>query len=94
MERKAKEEERAGWFEYAGRDLKSARVLMAQEGLEEVAATELQQAVEKYLKGYLIYRGWELEKTHDIEFLLVEAAKYDKRLKHIIDSDACYQGFT
>lgn len=73
-----KQEERNEWFEYAERDLESARILLTHKGLEDVVATHIQQAVEKYLKGYLIYRGWELIKTHDIEHLLNEAAGYDK----------------
>lgn len=73
-----KEKERAEWFLYASRDLESARILMTHNGPEDVVANHIQQAVEKYLKGYLIYRGWELIKTHDIEFLLSEAAKYEK----------------
>ena len=93
MERKTKEEERTEWFEFAERDLKSAQILMGQEGLEEVAATELQQAVEKFLKGYLIYRGWELEKTHDIEFLLIEAAKFDKRFEEYYRTGRLLSGF-
>jgi len=39
----------------------------------------LQQAVEKYLKGYLIGKGWELIKTHNIPLLLAEASKHDAR---------------
>ncbi|NQT34903.1 HEPN domain-containing protein [bacterium] len=73
-----KEKERNEWFEYAERDLESARILLTRKGLEDVVATHIQQAVEKYLKGYLIHRGWELIKTHDNEYLMDKAAGYDK----------------
>lgn len=36
-----------------------------------------QSAAEKYLKGYLIGKGWSLEKTHDIVVLLGRCMKYD-----------------
>jgi HEPN domain-containing protein len=34
-----------------------------------------QQAIEKYFKGFLIENGWELQKTHDLEFLYDEILK-------------------
>ncbi len=37
-----------------------------------------QSAAEKYLKGYLVAQGWELEKTHDIVALLALCADYDE----------------
>ena len=37
----------------------------------------IQQAAEKYLKGYLIYHGWKLRKTHDLRQLVAEAVNYD-----------------
>jgi HEPN domain-containing protein len=36
----------------------------------------LQQSVEKYLKAYLLSKGWVLRKIHDLEVLLNEAAAY------------------
>lgn len=36
-----------------------------------------QQAVEKFLKAYLIANGIEIKKTHNIEFLLSECADFD-----------------
>ncbi len=32
--------------------------------------------MEKYLKGFLLARGWTLEKTHDLTVLLDEAKKH------------------
>ncbi len=37
-----------------------------------------QQAVEKFLKAYLIANGVEIKKTHNIEYLLSECADFDK----------------
>ena len=46
----------------------------------------LQQAAEKYLKGYLIYRGWKLKKTHDLARLVADLASYDRGLEQHLDS--------
>ena len=43
----------------------------------EAAGFFLQQAVEKFLKAFLLSKGWELERIHDLEVLLNEALVYD-----------------
>jgi len=37
------------------------------------------QAVEKYLKDFLIYHDVDFPKTHDLDFLLLECKKIDKK---------------
>jgi len=37
-----------------------------------------QQAVEKYLKAFLVFHNIDFPKTHDLEFLLLECQKIDK----------------
>jgi HEPN domain-containing protein len=37
--------------------------------------------LEKYLKGYLIGKGWALKRIHDLEDLLDYAVDYDKKLE-------------
>ena len=37
----------------------------------------LQQAVEKYLKGFLLSTGWPLRRIHDLEVLIQEAIVRD-----------------
>ena len=37
-----------------------------------------QQAVEKFLKAFLIANGVDVKKTHNIEYLLSESADFDK----------------
>ncbi|MEK7722256.1 MAG: HEPN domain-containing protein, partial [Elusimicrobiota bacterium] len=65
------------WFEKARRDYESAKLILRHGGYADPAAVLLQQAVEKYLKGYLIARGWKLIKTHDLRFLIAEAEKHN-----------------
>jgi HEPN domain-containing protein len=38
-----------------------------------------QGSAEKYLKAYLISKGWELKKIHDLDELLEAAVKYDEK---------------
>lgn len=45
------------------------------------AAVYLQQAVEKFLKAFLLSRGWKLKRTHDLEALLNAALAYDPSLE-------------
>ena len=56
------------WLAFARRDLAKAKAdLLA--GDVPYALTWMQQASEKALKGWLIGRGWELVKTHDVASL-------------------------
>lgn len=62
------------WIEKAERDLRRvARRL--KEGDTEDAAFHLQQALEKFLKGFLLSTGWKLKKIHDLEALLDDAVR-------------------
>ena len=50
------------WFRKADADLKTVDILLAQGGDTEISAMHVQQAIEKYLKGYLLAKGWKLKK--------------------------------
>ena len=66
----------ADWIEKARRDLRRVKVLLADDDTEG-AGFHLQQGLEKYLKGYLLSRGWKLERIHDLVKLLNYAKDYD-----------------
>lgn len=58
------------WFKYAERDLESARFLMKMHPVPiEIIWYHCEQSVEKYLKGYLILKQDNVEKTHDLGLL-------------------------
>jgi len=38
-----------------------------------------QQAVEKYLKAFLVYNNVDFPRTHDVDFLLIECKKIDSK---------------
>ena len=69
------------WFDMGKRDLEDAELLL-DEGRLENAAILLQQSLEKYLKGFLIKKGWELKKTHNLSLLLADAMKYSPQLRN------------
>lgn len=64
------------WFRIGDKELKRAEYLLNGGDLEG-AGFNIQQAVEKYLKGYLLSKGWELRRIHELETLLNEAVIYD-----------------
>ena len=47
----------------------------------EAAGYFLQQALEKYLKAFLIQKGWQLRKIHILHDLLVDVLKYRSDLE-------------
>ena len=62
----------ADWLRIAEKDLgRVGHLLNAQDA--EAAGFYLQQAVEKLLKAFLLSKGWQLERIHDLEALLNEA---------------------
>ena len=75
----------AAWFERADEDLKVVRHLLAQGFGHFTAASLLQQAVERYLKGYLLSTGWALKKTHDLEQLITEAISRDADFRPFLE---------
>jgi HEPN domain-containing protein len=45
----------------------------------------LQEAVERYLKGYLVSTGWPLQRVHNLSTLLDAAVQRDARFKPFAD---------
>lgn len=67
----------AEWFAQGDLDIQAVEILLSQSGPLEIVAFHLQQAVEKYLKGFLLASGWSLRRIHDLEILLQEAIARD-----------------
>jgi len=66
------------WLDIAGHDLVSAqRLIEIEPMILDNACFHCQQAIEKYLKAFLIYHGRDIERTHNIIFLLSECANFD-----------------
>jgi len=68
------------WFRKGQQDLQRVPRCLQEEDCED-AAFHLQQALEKYLKGFLIAHGWRLQRTHNLSVLLDEAVKFTPTLE-------------
>lgn len=67
------------WLNKAEHDLLSAqRLLEIEPMILDNACFHCQQAIEKYLKAFLIYHGRDVERTHNVIFLLSECATFDQ----------------
>lgn len=64
------------WLDKAEKDLQRVEKRL-ENGDKEDAAFHLQQALEKYLKGYLLSKGWKFKPIHDLERLLDDAVQCD-----------------
>jgi len=73
------------WFERGRHEIETAKLLFEKEGYPEVILFHIHQAMEKYLKGFLIQNGWKLKKIHDLETLLTEAMDFDKEMEKYLD---------
>lgn len=69
------------WFSIANRDLNAARKLQTE--APDISAYHIQQAAEKYLKGFLVLHGQPLKKPHDISALLLKCILIDDDFKSL-----------
>jgi HEPN domain-containing protein len=65
------------WLFLARERLAAADALHASMGATLSGVELLQEAIERYLKGYLISKGWSLRRIHNLATLLDFAAGYD-----------------
>lgn len=68
------------WIKIAQKDWNRAKRMFEDEDLDG-AGFFLQQSLEKYLKAFLLQRGWKLKKMHNLDTLLDDAVKYDANLE-------------
>ncbi len=70
----------ADWLRIAEKDL--GRVGRLLDGHDAgLAGFCLQQAVEKFLKAFLLSQGWQLRRIHNLDALLDDAVTYDASLE-------------
>ena len=74
------------WLALAEKDLVRVRRSLRDRD-PELAAFCLQQAVEKFLKAFLLSKGWKFRRIHDLEALLDDAMVHDPSLDQF--RDAC-----
>lgn len=77
---KAKSEYIKNWIFRANEDI-AVITNLVDSGTEYYTSTicfHAQQAVEKFLKAFLVFHDIDFPKTHDLDFLLLECQKIDK----------------
>ncbi|MFQ5676802.1 MAG: HEPN domain-containing protein [bacterium] len=73
------------WLTFAKENLLFARAGMKEDFSPYHTICFLcQGSAEKYLKAFLISKGWELKKIHDLTDLLNDAAEYDEDFKELL----------
>jgi HEPN domain-containing protein len=73
------------WLEKADHDRSGAEAALERDpALADIAAFHCQQAVEKTLKAYLVWREQEFEKTHDLRTLVLLCADLDASFSQLL----------
>jgi HEPN domain-containing protein len=68
------------WLRIAEKDLARVERLIDVNDIG-LAAFCLQQSVEKFLKAFLLSKGWKLRKIHDLNVLIDDAVIYDPSIE-------------
>ena len=66
------------WLQRADEDINDARILFKDQGFTDNICLFCHQAIEKYLKGFLVFKNIKPKWTHNLVGLLDECAKADK----------------
>lgn len=69
------------WIIKADKDLEAAQTLFIQKKAYDIVCFHCQQAVEKYLKAFLVFHGIRFEKIHDLWVLAQKAVKIEVNIK-------------
>lgn len=68
------------WLRIAEQDWRRVERLLGEDD-PQLAGFCLQQAVEKFLKAFLLSEGWRLRRVHNLDTLLDDAVPYDASLE-------------
>ncbi|MEW5768268.1 MAG: HEPN domain-containing protein [bacterium] len=64
------------WFKIGAKEMKRAENLLNLGDLDG-AGFNIQQSLEKYIKGYLLSKRWKLKRIHNLETLLNDVVNYE-----------------
>lgn len=73
------------WFERGKHDLETAKLLYKEQGYADTIAHHIQQSIEKYLKGFLVFKGIAPKKTHDLVQLIGGIIKDNPSFEEFVD---------
>ena len=68
------------WFTRGDHEIETAQLLFDEQGYTDSIAYHIQQAIEKYLKGYLVLKGQKPPWVHELDTLLNLIEKLDTDL--------------
>lgn len=72
------------WYMLAFERLKAADAVFDSFGNATFSVVELlHEAVERFLKGFLIAHGWKLKRTHNLVDLIVDAQEFDPQISSL-----------
>lgn len=87
----------AEWYTRAERNLGACKILLHEnDSLLSVAAMQLQESVENYLKGYLISKSWALDRIRNLDRSLTDLATIEPDFAKFIPACAkinAYAGY-
>lgn len=72
------------WFEMAKKDMRSAEILYEHDADNGIVCFHCQQAIEKYLKGFLIKVTGELQEGHNLIKLCKKVIAYNNALNEFV----------
>jgi HEPN domain-containing protein len=82
------------WIHKAERDLNTARLTLDHKPeYTDIICYHSQQAVEKYLKAYLVYLNTPFEKKHDLDYLIDLIVENDKDIEQFYDTVEILSGY-
>ncbi|MBI4831493.1 MAG: HEPN domain-containing protein [Candidatus Lindowbacteria bacterium] len=73
------------WFERGRHDIETAQLLYDEQGYTDSIAFHIQQAIEKYLKGYLVLQGRKPPRIHELDALLKQVSNFDNSFADFLD---------
>ena len=77
------------WMIKADNDLKTGKDELATENpATDTVCFHMQQCVEKYLKAFLIFKGKEISKTHNLAVILQQCIEIDPEFKKLRSTGA------
>ncbi|MEG1008641.1 MAG: HEPN domain-containing protein [Clostridia bacterium] len=65
------------WIKKANKDVYAADIMNEAGNAEEIVCFHCEQAIEKLLKAYMIYKNEEILKTHNLNKLFLICSKYN-----------------
>lgn len=74
------------WFNKANNDLTAAKYILSMpDQLADIICFHSQQAVEKYLKGFLAFHKLEIPRTHELEELISLCGEIDSEFSGLYE---------